>query len=72
MGTQDETAHYVNDTRRVGDAARGIWIENMQLGTLTHPVVAPIAGIAILLVLKVLTYIVAIYTMITGILWPVR
>jgi hypothetical protein len=40
----------------------------MHLGMLAHPVVALIAGILILLVPRLLSYIVAVYLIITGIL----
>ena len=42
--------------------------DDMHLGMFAHPVVALIAGILILLVPRLLSYIVAIYLIITGIL----
>ena len=44
----------------------------MQLGILAQPVIALIAGILILLVPRLLSYIVAIYLIIFGILGVVR
>ena len=44
----------------------------MQIGVSAQPVVALIAGILILLVPRLLSYIVAIYLIITGILGLVR
>ena len=44
----------------------------MNLGTSAHPVIALIAGILILLVPRLLSYIVAIYLIIFGILGLVR
>jgi hypothetical protein len=44
----------------------------MHFGLLAHPVIAIIAGILILLVPRLLSYIVAVYLLITGILGLVR
>ena len=44
----------------------------MHIGILAHPIIALIAGILILLVPRLLSYIVAIYLIITGILGLVR
>jgi len=44
----------------------------MHFGILAHPVIALIAGILVLLVPRLLSYIVTIYLIITGILGLVR
>jgi len=46
--------------------------DNMQIGIWVQPVVALIAGILILLVPRLLSYIIAIYLIIFGILGLVR
>ena len=46
--------------------------DEMHFGISAHPVIALIAGILILLVPRLLSYIVAIYLIITGILGLVR